>query len=177
MMHKAWCSIEEVPYRLSCDQAALKALICRLSVRPSVRPSVTPFWQLFCHRIILKFSGVITIDRHDARGSLTLWLILVSQHYCWQIIYIYIRNKKVIKCVLSWTGNPVSVTEGTSLHVTVCGNNWCDLWRQALRAKFMGPTWGPSVTERTQLGPMLAPSTLLSWECNSLTSTTVRYSL
>ena len=29
-------------------------------------------------------------------------------------------------------------------------------------ASFMGPTWGPSGTDRTQLGPMLAPWTLLS---------------
>ena len=29
-------------------------------------------------------------------------------------------------------------------------------------ARLMGPTWGPSGTDRTQLGPMLAPSTLLS---------------
>ena len=28
-------------------------------------PSVTPFWQWSCHRIILKFPGVITIDRRD----------------------------------------------------------------------------------------------------------------
>ena len=31
-----------------------------------------------------------------------------------------------------------------------------------LITRFMGPTWGPSVTGRTQLGPMLAPWTLLS---------------
>ena len=29
-------------------------------------------------------------------------------------------------------------------------------------AKFMGPTWGPSGADRTQVGPMLAPWTLLS---------------
>ena len=29
-------------------------------------------------------------------------------------------------------------------------------------AKFMGPTWGPSGANRTQVGPMLAPWTLLS---------------
>ena len=38
------------------------------------------------------------------------------------------------------------------------------------RARFMGPTWGPSGTDRTQVGPMLAPWTLLSgmhlfWYC------------
>ena len=31
-----------------------------------------------------------------------------------------------------------------------------------LIARFMGPTWGPSGAERTQVGPMLAPWTLLS---------------
>ena len=31
-----------------------------------------------------------------------------------------------------------------------------------LRTRFMGPTWGPSGTDRTQVGPMLAPWTLLS---------------
>ena len=32
----------------------------------------------------------------------------------------------------------------------------------SLRARFMGPTWGPSGADRTQVGPMLAPWTLLS---------------
>ena len=32
----------------------------------------------------------------------------------------------------------------------------------SLIARFMGPTWGPSGTDRTQVGPMLAPWTLLS---------------
>ena len=32
----------------------------------------------------------------------------------------------------------------------------------ALIARFMGPTWGPSGADRTQVGPMLAPWTLLS---------------
>ena len=31
-----------------------------------------------------------------------------------------------------------------------------------LRARFMGPTWGPSGAYRTQVGPILAPWTLLS---------------
>ena len=50
----------------SCDQAALRTpLPVGPSIRPSVSPSVTPFWQCSCHRITLKFSGVITIDRRD----------------------------------------------------------------------------------------------------------------
>ena len=43
----------------------------RLSICPSVCPSITPFWQCSCHRIILKFFWVITIDRRDvlAKGQ------------------------------------------------------------------------------------------------------------
>ena len=34
--------------------------------------------------------------------------------------------------------------------------------KHTLIARFMGPTWGPSGADRTQVGPMLAPWTLLS---------------
>ena len=44
----------------SCDQAALWMVF---SVRLSVCPSVTPFWLCSHHRIIMKFSGVITTDQ------------------------------------------------------------------------------------------------------------------
>ena len=46
----------------------------------------------------------------------------------------------------------------------------------SLIARLMGPTWGPSGDDRTQVGPMLAPRTLLSgmfksvwWSCWPLT--------
>ena len=38
----------------------------------------------------------------------------------------------------------------------------CDLVAISPIARFMGPTWGPSAADRTQVGPMLAPWTLLS---------------
>ena len=52
----------------SCDQAALWMVFSvRLSVCPSVPlsvcPSVTPFWLCSHHCIIMKFSGVITLDQ------------------------------------------------------------------------------------------------------------------
>ena len=62
----------------SCDQAALQMVfsVCpsvRLSVRPSVRPSVclsvTPFWLCSHHRIIMKFSGVITNDQSKVHAK------------------------------------------------------------------------------------------------------------
>ena len=47
-------------YVFSCDQAALQMV---LSVCPSVCPSVPPFSLCSHHRIIIKFSGVITNDQ------------------------------------------------------------------------------------------------------------------
>ena len=35
-------------------------------------------------------------------------------------------------------------------------------WCTTLMARFIGPTWGPSGADRTQVSPMLAPWTLLS---------------
>ena len=58
----------------SCDQAALQMVFSvRPSVCPSVRPSVclsvTPFSPCSHHRIIMKFSGVITMVKSDAKGQ------------------------------------------------------------------------------------------------------------
>ena len=39
------------------------------SVRLSVRLSVTPFWLCSHHRIIMKFSGVITTDKSDVHAK------------------------------------------------------------------------------------------------------------
>ena len=58
----------------SCDQAALQMVfsVC-LSVCPSVClsvcPSVTPFWLCSHHRIIMKFSGVITNDQSKVHAK------------------------------------------------------------------------------------------------------------
>ena len=38
------------------------------------------------------------------------------------------------------------------------------LYCMTLIVMFMGPTWGPSGADRTQVGPMLAPWILLSWD-------------
>ena len=44
-----------------------------------------------------------------------------------------------------------------------------------LIARFMGPTWGPSGADRTHVGPMLAPLTLLSGSSIQLTNTEYDY--
>ena len=54
----------------SCDQATLQMVfsVCP-SVCPSVCLSVTPFWLCSQHRIIMKFSGVITNDQSDVHAK------------------------------------------------------------------------------------------------------------
>ena len=58
------------PYIFSCDQAALQMVfsVC-LPVCPSVCPSVTPFSPCSHHRIIMKFSGVITMVKSDVHAK------------------------------------------------------------------------------------------------------------
>ena len=69
LIHVLWLTII-----FSCDQAAIwlvqsVRLSVHLSVRPSVRPSVTPFSPCSHHRIIMKFSGVITNDKSDVHAK------------------------------------------------------------------------------------------------------------
>ena len=60
-------------FRVACNLflAATKQLYDWFSpsVRPSVRPSVTPFSPCSHHRIIMKFSGVITNDKSDVHAK------------------------------------------------------------------------------------------------------------
>ena len=53
-----------------------------------------------------------------------------------------------------------------SLNVVItqgCGSRYSNVQQRAAQiAKFMGPTWGPPGSCRPQMGPMLAPWTLLS---------------
>ena len=52
-----------------------------------------------------------------------------------------------------------SITQGCVVHLVLKGNI---KHLSPLIAKLMGPTWGPSGADRTQVGPMLALWTLLS---------------
>ena len=58
--------LSQVQVLFSCDQATLRTV---QSVRLSVCLSVTPFQLCSHHHIIMKFSGVITIDRHDVHAK------------------------------------------------------------------------------------------------------------
>ena len=57
-----------------------------------------------------------------------------------------------------------TIRQGTSNHRPVSNRviQYLSDWKPSQRARFMGPLWGPSGADRTQVGPMLAPWTLLS---------------
>ena len=50
----------------SCNHAVLWMV---KSVRPPICLSVTPFWQSTCHHTIMRFSGVINIDKSDLHAK------------------------------------------------------------------------------------------------------------
>ena len=62
----SWDNIKESYMVFSCDQAALQMVF---SVCPSVCLSVTPFWLCSHHRIIMKFSGIITNDQSKVHAK------------------------------------------------------------------------------------------------------------
>ena len=69
MVTKTFCSFRYFSI-FSCDQAALWMVqYACLSVCLSVCSSVTPFWLCSHHRIIMKFSRVITDDRSDVHAK------------------------------------------------------------------------------------------------------------
>ena len=62
--------------------------------------------------------------------------------------------------------NPFWIGIDCTTLVPACMASKHGLWKRvsktSLKARFMGPTWGPSGADRAQMGPMLAPWTLLS---------------
>ena len=81
MMHKAWCSIEEVPYCFPRSSIKfqghtgwkiddLDQIWARLLGRSQLsNPSDLPCWLCSHHLIILKFSGVITNDQRKVHAE------------------------------------------------------------------------------------------------------------
>ena len=78
--YQYWCIINI--YRITSNKILIKIFLAatkqlyewfspsvRPSVRLSVRLSVTPFWLCSHHRIIMKFSGVITSDKSDVHAK------------------------------------------------------------------------------------------------------------
>ena len=61
-------------------------------------------------------------------------------------------------CIYSWPTFMETRTTQENCVINICIT-------RTLIARFIGQTWDPSRADRTQVGPMLAPWTLLSGEC------------
>ena len=84
-------------------------------------------------------SGEFPEQRASNAENVSIWW----RHHVWMISANYRRNANPYKIRQKW---------GKS----------CRTMTLSLIARFMGPTWGPSRANRTQVGPMLVPWTLLS---------------
>ena len=90
-----------------------------------------------------------------------LFVFVLTSHFiqiALDLLVSYVRDKH----------SPASSVEGISLYNHPVGQEFCGAGcapDHPLIARFMGPKWGPSGADRTQVGPMLAPWTLLSGSC------------
>ena len=114
---------------------------------------------------------------HDDHIWCHIWwsLILKSSIPC-NLIYrtLWSWRSIVIVCRASVSYSPLYMGFGSfttwsqPCHMVVSpwstNTSWCrgDQHSVPLIARFVGPTWGPSGADRTQVGPILAPWTLLS---------------
>ena len=80
--------------------------------------------------------------------------------YTWAVIWCHLLHGFLMYTVY-WKAAVVLVPNLSSL-VLPYATIGCRYCMTTLIARFMGPTWGPTVADRTQVGPMLAPWTLLS---------------
>ena len=102
----------------------------------------------FFWKVVMRNPTMQTIynlrTQYPIKLHVTLW-------HCVGWLFVVDRSSGLI---MKFLGSIISFcTTSLSVHV---------LYIDSLTARFMGPTWGPSGTDRTQVGPMLAPWTLLS---------------
>ena len=98
----------------------------------------------------------------------------------WQLIANTMRQSLAVltgTTCLIWNPSKSSVLTclpfnlSRALCVATCPGEYSNSKRITISpiARFMGPTWGPSGADRTQVGPMLVPWTLLSGSSIQLT--------
>ena len=84
-------------------------------------------------------------------------IILTANLLASQLLFLGMHHtqtyKTVVVCFIYRGSSHFSATLG--YHIRLCTS------LITLIARFMGPSWGPSGADRTQVGPMLAPRTLL----------------
>ena len=84
-------------------------------------------------------------------------ILLIGHVLCVQISNWWGKGWPLVGCAFP----TLAVLYGMNVgYILLVWSDYC-VW-YSLIARWMGPTWGPSGADRTQVGPMLAPWTLLS---------------
>ena len=120
---------------------ATSALVQVTAWHPGIKTTLSLNWFRLFGNHILACGSMITLTR-------TCFVL----HYAICCID-ELASKLVIESKRTWIHHRVAQKTQT--------NNKGPL--RTLIASFMGPAWGPSGADMTQLGPMLTPWTLLSW--------------
>ena len=74
----------------------------------------------------------------------------------WRVDYRRFCPASYTKIIMSWGANIANLGNVIKCYAV------CVYLSFSMIAMFMAPTWGPSGNERAQMGPMLAPWTLLA---------------
>ena len=131
------------------DNARLKmhpALVMNCIVQCRCLPTSIKYWNsaAFCYRMYIISHNVNPFC--ISYEALCAWNISWSEYLAWVVFQLML---------LHGTPNLSSLRLDAHFNMTT-------IWIVTLIARFMGPTWGPSGADRIQVGPMLAPWTLLS---------------
>ena len=82
---------------------------------------------------------------------------VIFQYSCWQVIIVTSHEQHGVSIYLD-----IHYGHLCSTYIYPSRDRSNIYFRTTLIARFMGPTWGPAEADMTQVGPMLAPWTLLS---------------
>ena len=144
----------------------LRELLCALSMvilvfNSLIASQVHPIQYSLC--ISMYFNTSSHYNNCHSSVEKTVWLAISLKICLWyatpflEIPSQYFSCLSAIYQVLEIHAKHAHLHMGTALEAGVRGMD-----KQSLIARFMGPAWGPSGADRAQVGPMLAPWTLLS---------------
>ena len=93
--------------------------------------------------------------------------VLTSSVLFWLYFWYFLIFFRVVSLAVGQSYDCPTASEATQVKLIVAKSqqnrkSMHNLWNVSHIARFIGPTWGPSGANRTQVGPMLSPWTLLS---------------
>ena len=101
-----------------------------------------------------------------ARSNVILFLHLFIHRYLHKCPCSRFLHRRCVECyyfIARSTTTEMCITKILACVVlTAGGGTKCSAWYSHTQIEFMGPTWGPPGSCRPQMGPLLAPWTLLS---------------